>query len=288
MDWNIAISDEERSERRLSDATLLAAHQAFRQHGCIIVRGAFDCDHIDMLHQDYVTRLGARSPDDLARAAQQPAPNTVLKVGAARYEVTMPLSGAFGSPAFFAGAIVSQMVDPLLDNDVQLSSLSVVVSCPEAAKQHVHRDYSHLFGHSQIGGLLPVYGINVAVPLVDIDAELGPTAFWPGSHRWPDDHPRELEASMVVETVRRGDIMLIDYRTLHAGMPNRSQRMRPIAYLVYVRPWFFDEANHRKRIPLRMSTPDYQACSEKHQKLLMRAFTYAVRRDEATSDPVAG
>ena len=44
--------------------------------------------------------------------------------------------------------------------------------------------------------------------------------------------------------IRRGDCMLLDYRTLHTGLPNQGTRVRPILYMVYARGWFFDDANH--------------------------------------------
>ena len=59
--------------------------------------------------------------------------------------------------------------------------------------------------------------------------------------------------------LRRGDCIVLDYRTLHAGLPNRSNRARPIVYMVYARPWFFDHANHvnRRRIPVDMPLERY-------------------------------
>jgi hypothetical protein len=44
--------------------------------------------------------------------------------------------------------------------------------------------------------------------------------------------------------------MLVDYRTMQAGLANMSERVRPILYLAYERPWFFDFGNHIRRIPL--------------------------------------
>jgi ectoine hydroxylase-related dioxygenase (phytanoyl-CoA dioxygenase family) len=165
---------------------------------------------------------------------------------------------------------------PLLGKDIHLSSLTVVVSYPGSALQHIHRDYANLFEEGGIGSVLPVYAVNVAVPLIDVDIETGPTGFWPGSHRWQSTVLPQPQ-TVTVEPLRRGDCLLLDYRTLHTGLPNCSRHARPIAYLVYARPWFFDEVNHRARIPLDMSLEDYAALPESLRPLLIRAFSQAIR-----------
>ena len=61
---------------------------------------------------------------------------------------------------------------------------------------------------------------------------------------------------------QRGDVILMDYRTLHTGLPNRGTRARPILYMVYARPWFFDDVNHMDRIPLDMPPEVRQRLAE--------------------------
>jgi hypothetical protein len=56
---------------------------------------------------------------------------------------------------------------------------------------------------------------------------------------------------------QRGDCMLVDYRTMRAGLANMSERVRPILYLAYERPWFFDFGNHIRRIPLDLPLEQY-------------------------------
>jgi len=64
---------------------------------------------------------------------------------------------------------------------------------------------------------------------------------------------------MTTCALQRGDCVMLDYRTLHAGLPNLSQQARPIVYMVYARPWFFDDVNHINRIPLDMPVEHYEA-----------------------------
>ena len=81
---------------------------------------------------------------------------------------------------------------------------------------------------------------------------------------------------------QRGDCVLLDYRTLHAGLPNQSANARPVMYLVYARTWFFDEANHQGRTPLNMSLETYQSLPESARPLVLRAYSQAMRARHAS------
>jgi hypothetical protein len=70
--------------------------------------------------------------------------------------------------------------------------------------------------------------------------------------------------------------MILDYRTLHTGLPNRSGGARPIMYMVYGRRWFFDDVNYINRIPLDMPIEQYHQLPESLRPLLVRAFSYAM------------
>ncbi len=137
--------------------------------------------------------------------------------------------------------------------------------------------HAHLF-HADGGQALPIYAVNVAVPLLDVDLEMGPTAVWLGSHRWPSYMEPKLEDATTF-SLQRGDCLLLDYRTMHAGMPNGSKRIRPILYTPYTRTWFFDEVNHFTRCSLDMTRTAFRALPESLYPLLMRAYTQFTRAD---------
>ena len=158
----------------------------------------------------------------------------------------------FGQPALFANPVLMNFLSPLLGDELmRLGGVTAVASFPGAEMQHIHRDHQQLFHEfSQIGPALPLYAVNVSIPLIDIDSVTGPTGIWPGSHRWPEQqeatrrwHGQHCPSSAAIA-------VLMDYRTMHTGMPNNSQTVRPILYLVYTREWFFDDNNHRGRAPL--------------------------------------
>jgi hypothetical protein len=275
MDWIVAVSAGETARGELAAETEAAAHAAFREHGCVLLRGMFPPATIEAMHREYLAQFGTLDMMAMGNEADKPPPNRFLGVGGARCDITLRMSGAFGDPAVFANARLLKFLSPLLGEDFHLSNFTAVVSHPGATIQHVHRDLSHLFPDPALGPSLPVYAVNVAVPLIDVDVRTGPTGVWLGSHRWP--HASAQIETMTVAGLQRGDCMLLDYRTLHAGLPNASRQMRPIIYMVYARPWFFDNSNHVSRIPLDMPIEHYNTLPASLRPLLVRAYSYAVR-----------
>ena len=103
---------------------------------------------------------------------------------------------------------------------------------------------------------LPAHSLVVFVPLCDVSAANGATAFLPGSHapwtaaalRAETDAPGSSSAGApAVLSVAAGDAIVFDSRTQHAGGGNATDDVRPILYYVYARPWFDDEL-HRELV----------------------------------------
>jgi hypothetical protein len=276
MDWVVAVAASESASGELSPETESAALAAFREHGCVLLRGALAVSTIEAMHQEYVAQFGTMRIAEMRAAAAKPSPNRLLEVGGSRYDITLRMTGAFGSPQVFANGLLLKILRPLLGRGMHLSNFTSVVSYPGAPKQHPHRDCSHLFEGPDVGPNLPVYAINVAVPLIDVDLETGPTGVWLGSHRLPQTATVQ-DSTMTTCALQRGDCVMLDYRTLHAGLPNLSGRARPIVYMVYARPWFFDDVNHINRIPLDMSLEHYEALPASVRPLLIRAYSHATR-----------
>jgi hypothetical protein len=275
-DWIIAVSASEATAGALRPETTSAARSALAEHGVALLRGVLPAGVVDQVRQEFISQFGTLDPRAMAEQAGGPAPNPVAKVGDARYEITPRVSGAFADPAVFANPVVRGFLTPLLGEDMRLSGMTVVVSFPGAAMQHVHRDHSHLFDEEHVSAALPVYAVSVAVPLVDADLAAGPTGIWPGSHRWPEMRIPSPESATKI-SFQRGDFVLLDYRTLHAGLPNRSANARPVMYLAYARTWFFDEVNHEGRASLNMSLETYQSLPESVRPLVLRAYSHAMR-----------
>src|SRR5260221_1453723 len=241
MDWVVAVAGNETAGEELAPETEAAAHAAFREHGCVLLRGMFTPDTVEAMHGEYVAQFGTLDMAAMGIEAERPAPNRFLSVGGARCDITLRMTGAFGRPDVFANPRLLKFLAPLLGKEIHLSNFTAVVSHPGAPRQHIHRDHGHLFPEATVGPDLPIYAVNVAVPLIDVDLRTGPTGVWLGSHRWVDELSAQFE-NMTLSSLQRGDCMLLDYRTLHTGMPNAGRQIRPIIYMVYARPWFFDDA----------------------------------------------
>ena len=277
MDWIISVSSAERARGELLPETAREATAQFRKHGCIVLRGGLAPGVVDAMHQEYLARFGGLNGRGMQAQAESPPPTRFTQVGDCRYEITLRMNGAFGSPEVIANPLLLRFLMPLLGEDLRLSSFTSVVSHPGAGLQHVHRDHAYLYNEPSVNQVMPVYAVNVSVPMIDVDMETGPTGIWPGSHMW--DSQTELPPLDTVTSFPflRGDCVLMDYRTLHAGLPNRGNRIRPIAYLVYARTWFFDEVNHPMRVSLDMRMEEYQMLPESIRPLLTRALAQNMR-----------
>lgn len=274
----VTISQTERDRGVLTQENNHAAIRALHETGAAVLRGVFSVATIDTLNGEFSTRYGGLGLAGMRAQAQQPAPNSIQKVGEGRFEIALRLNGVFGQPSLFANTILVNLLMPLLGrNLMRLGSVTAVASYPGAELQHIHRDHQQLFHEfPQIGPALPLYAVNVSIPMIDIDAVTGPTGIWLGSHRWSEDREATPEGMSSIP-FQRGDAVLMDYRTMHTGLPNNSQTVRPILYLVYTREWFFDDNNHRTRAPLDITLEELQLLPEELRLLMLRAAQQAVR-----------
>lgn len=275
MTWTVAVSAAERAAGALSAQTEQAALAALREQGCVLLRGAFDPALIDEMHREFLARYGAFDAKQMAAMALSPPPNPLIEVGDARFEIALAMSGVFARPQVFANPLLHGFLSGILGEDLRLSGFTAVVSHPGAGLQDPHRDHRFLFPGSQQSNAVPTYAINVSVPLIDVDDLTGPTAIWPGWHKWAEDFQPDYDAVHV--PFQRGDAILIDYRTLHTGLPNRGTRKRPILYMVYTRTWFFDDVNHIGRAALDMSIEQFAKMPPGLHPLLSRAYSQAIR-----------
>ena len=65
MDWIVPVSSEESTTGTLLPGTLSAALAAFREHGCVLLRGLFTEATVDALGREYASRYGGQGVDGL-------------------------------------------------------------------------------------------------------------------------------------------------------------------------------------------------------------------------------
>lgn len=186
---------------------------------------------------------------------------------AGRRTTILPFDGPFLEPAFCANKPLLAVIETVLGETARWSSLEVVMAESGAAAQYQHVDAPLRLdssGRRFKGDLsaLPPYALALAVPLVDVDEENGPTAIWPGSHREGLVYPPPSESAikrrypMQLMTGKLGQAYLYDYRTFHRGMPNHSAEPRPLLMLVFRRAWFNDPNLEPVASGLRLSQKD--------------------------------
>ena len=140
--------------------------------------------------------------------------------------------------------IVSPVVQRLFESyetdsdrqaSVSVASAGFLINRPGSTAQKWHKD-----GPDQ--GFIDAF-----VPLIDVSSELGPTEVQIGTHTTDQkDMQREDEESIdfherwgdtpysVSPILKKGEILLLDYRTVHRGLGNSSpSTTRPLAYAVY-------------------------------------------------------
>jgi ectoine hydroxylase-related dioxygenase (phytanoyl-CoA dioxygenase family) len=276
MDWMISVSADEGARGLMQPETAAAVHRALRVHGVALLQQAFSEDVMGTLHQEFLHRYGGLDDRQMADRASAPAPNPFVNVGEMRWDITPRIDGALADPAVFANPLLRNFLPLLLGGDSRLSAFTIVTSFPGATMQETHRDSRPLFPETRSGDQVPAYAIIVSVPLVDVDLEMGPTGFWLGSHLWPADRAGDLDTVTGIPS-RRGDCVLYDYRTLHAGLANQSQQVRPLLYMAYTRRWFYDEVNYENRIALDMPLDTYLALPEAVRPMLFWVFSEAMR-----------
>ncbi|MGZ7030291.1 MAG: phytanoyl-CoA dioxygenase family protein [Terriglobales bacterium] len=267
----ITVSEAERAQSALHQDTGNAAFAALTNYGFVVLRRAFARDAVEAMHREYMAQFGGYDLNGMTAISKGPSP--VAEVGVGRFEIVLRMTGGFDTQVF-ANYLLLRFLSAVL-GEMRLSGFTAVASYPGSEMQRMHRDHAHLFP-PYVGPTLPVYAINVSVPLIDVDLTTGPTGIWPGSHRLPDDRQPTAD-SMVSFPFERGDAILMDYRTVHAGLANRGTTLRPILYMVYARPWFFDDANHPERSPLNMPLAVFNALPDQLKPLLLRAYSQAVR-----------
>jgi hypothetical protein len=280
MDWIFEVSDAEREAGALTEESAVEVLKAFRLRGVAILRGVFSQKAIDRFSDEFTAQFGHLDPERLRLLAKTPPPNPLLKVGKSRYDSLPEIKGALADPALIANPIFLPLVRKVLGEFVRMAGFTIVISCPGAEEQKIHRDHPQLFTETHLGTVLPPYAMNVSIPLVDVDLGTGPTGLWLGSHLWPDSGDekfRPVPETMTQVPFQRGDCVLLDYRLHHAGLANCSELTRPLLYLVYARSWFYDEINHKERRSLNMAMATYEALPSEVQQLMLRIKVDAMR-----------
>ncbi|MBS0517260.1 MAG: phytanoyl-CoA dioxygenase family protein [Proteobacteria bacterium] len=231
--------------RGLSTDTLAGSEQMRSAYDCFVRHGYAILDHI--VPEEQVEALRQEFNETYACYLSDRKADESLRVSKRRFMVPVALSGGFADPLVYANPYVLAVVREVLDQDAILEAFGAIVSLGGAEVQHLHPDGPPLFNAS-ISALLPAHALTFALPLIEMNNQHGTTAIVPDSHRW-----QEPQAAAVMEpVVPVGSGIMWDFRLYHRGMPNLSDRTRPMLYATYARDWYQDPINFRKPMQRRL------------------------------------
>ena len=230
-----------------------------RRNGYVILRGVLDADLVSEWRAAFVDQnAGDLTPERSEHA---------LQVGHLRKMLSVGLDGPFAEPAFWGSPDILSLAQAVLGPLMTLDSATCVVSFPGARAQKVHADHPPLFD-APVGRMLPAFALSVFVPLVPADRQTGSTHVLRGSHvavKNPENPTLDAPELAV------GDVMVVDYRSVHQGAANLSDRVRPLVTLVYSKPWFRDSVNFKVQEPLKLGEGFWDGLADAHKPLFAKA-----------------
>lgn len=253
---SISISEEEQATGSLSAGTLRQLAETLEAHGVVVLRQAWQADKalvdalVSAVHANYEACGLALRERELDPEEDSYGFKQIIHRSRGRFDMQMdegvapaPLLASLADKVF--GTWHSQLLEWLLGPDYRINFTAALYAAAGCADQEPHADGGHLF-HSTHGTRVhsPVHALQLFLPLCDMDAERGPTEFWPGSHLVANTRFADMMPSLVLEATP-GDAILFDFRVVHRGTANRNANRlwRPILYQTVTRGWFTDDFN---------------------------------------------
>lgn len=222
----------------------------------------FAPDLVERMFDEYCQQYGELSPDRL------PAH---LSVGSKRAQLPIAMRGPLLDPMFFAHPLLRTIIEPILGDDFLIDSVSVVIAFPGAGEQDFHADYRRLFSNAPPRHE-ERFALTLAVPLVDLDETIGGTRVYPGSHlcEGSKDEVLDKAGTGIHLLVKRGGCYMMDLGLFHRGMANRSNRPRPVIFMVFSKPWFIDPSNFRNHERIMVRLEDVQRLPVEQRRMFRR------------------
>ena len=240
----LELSAAEHNARKLKAEHLQRALAALQEDGFVVLHGAIDPAHIETLRERMLADVGR-----------------ILALADVPYQFNdghLQQDPPPFPPYLFRDVLVNDLVvevtRAVLGDGVKNAFYSGNTCLPNTTRQPLHVDAGQLWPDLETA--TPAYSLVVNVPVVDATPENGSTELWPGTHldttRAIDDSDIKLppaveerlrgERRPLQPTVPAGSVLIRDMRLWHRGMPNLSDRPRPmIAMIHWVRWWRTDK-----------------------------------------------
>lgn len=245
----------------VDEALLETLLKDFRRDGCMILKDVFSKDFVQALYLHFINRYYRYFVDENHADA--------LKVGDKRYLISVEIMDVFNSPQLYANPIIMAFMRNVFDNSFIISDITCVTSLPGAKSMGVHRDGGIFIGHP-LSLLLPPHAVGVLIPLIPFNQQNGTTRVWPGTHRREYSQNEFSKLDFVDMELDTGSCVIMDHRIMHSGNANFSKEIRPLLYINYSTPWYFDPLNFHKQAPLILDDSNFKLIPKEYRKLFDR------------------
>ena len=154
------------------------------------------------------------------------------------------INNAFNHDPLFLSYVdrpgVVEIAETIHGNDCHIIGMTAWMTGPGRPDQQLHADWQPLTLPAEVMSnpavKIPIYIATAHFYLDDIDEELGPTQFIPGSHRAGRAPKGDLEYKGVGPKnilCKAGDLVIFRSEVWHRGTANRSQRVRYLLQVHY-------------------------------------------------------
>jgi len=230
-----------------------------RLHGAVVVRNAIPPAVIAAVNEEFRVR------HDVHMAPGQKKLFRRFQSDPLRAQVPTAVAGPVANPDFFAPPSVVALARELVGDDFVIGDMGVVISHGGATRQEAHRDSSPLFDGLEMDLDLPIFCLMVLVPLIDVSVDMGPTEYWPGSHRIRDTG-LAMSVPPIQVPVEAGTVCLHDSRLVHRGGNNVAGPVRPLLYFGFHRSWHFDDDGFAYKPQIRITEAMLERLPEEHRQ----------------------
>ncbi len=232
------LSPAELSNGQLAPETLEQAVNQVRLNGFVVLENALPLDLVDDLNADLLATVDRLLKTDAEKTEVNTSPFRKNRI-----RMDLPFRAPYIHPQVITNPYALAIVERILGDDCRMFYFSVDAPMPGSEYQTVHGDYAPFYPESD--AIMPITGLVVNYPLINVTEENGSLEAWPNTHLTPEKFytgSYVQEAAKNLTPVRmltpKGSLIVRDIRMWHRGTPNVSNQIRPNMALIYGRGWW--------------------------------------------------
>ena len=232
------LSPEELSSKQWVPEHLEQAVNQVKLNGFVVVENVVPLDLVDKLNADF-----QQTVDELLKTDASKTEVNTSAFRRNRIRMDLPFREPYIHPLLLTNPFALPIVERIVGEDCRMFYFSADAPMPGAEYQQVHGDYAPFYPESE--AILPIAGLVVNYPLVNVTEQNGPLEAWPNTHLTPE---RFFTGSFVQDAAKqltpvkmltpKGSLIIRDVRMWHRGTPNVSSEIRPNLALIYARSWW--------------------------------------------------